>query len=53
MAYENIKELTCHGQLIFSLAIMKVVKMACGIKAKVVSYSLTDNRLTNSLPSFK
>lgn len=53
MVYQNIKELITHGQLVFNLAIMKVAKMACGIKAKLVRYSLTDNRLTNSLPSFK
>lgn len=53
MVYQNIKELITHGQLVFNLAIMKVAKMSCGIKAKLVSYSLTDNRLTNSLPSFK
>lgn len=55
MAYENIKELISHGQLVFNLTIMQVVKIAslaeCGIKVKVVSYNLTDKRLGNSLSS--
>lgn len=53
MAYENTKELILHGQRVFNLAIMKVVQMDCGIKVEVISYSLTDKTLGNSLPSFK
>lgn len=50
--YKNIKELVSHGQLVFNLEVMQGVKMASlaegGIKVKVVSYSLTDKRLSNS-----